>query len=233
MASVKRPAPRRTSSAQVDIGRILHHWRDVVPNDRMAHLVKDPMRALVRALQMRLAEHDVSFGHWTFLRILWESDGLTQRELSREAGVMEPTTFAALKAMEARGYVVRPLTADLMDERFERPADFDLPAYWTEWSDHFQKSLPRYPVTLRVSPEFIPVLPRVFGEGMHSQIDRAGPPAQDGSITLTLTFESLEAACGPVLALGTGAEILSPQELRDAVLDLAAHVVALYASAAD
>src|SRR5438876_6397362 len=90
-----------------DTQRLLRHWRNAVPNDRMAHLVKDATRALVRALQMRLAEHDVSFGHWTFLRILWESDGLTQRELSREAGVMEPTTFAALKAMEARGYVVR------------------------------------------------------------------------------------------------------------------------------
>jgi predicted DNA-binding transcriptional regulator YafY len=120
-----------------------------------------------------------------------------------------------------------------MDDHFERPPDFDLPAYWAEWSDHFQKSLPRYPVTLRVSPEFIPVLPRVFGEGMHSQIERAGPPAEDGSITLTLTFESLEAACGQVLALGTGAEIIDPQELRDTILDLAAHIVALYARVED
>jgi DNA-binding MarR family transcriptional regulator len=78
-----------------------------VPDDRLAHLVKDATRALVRALQMRLAEHGVSFGHWTFLRILWESDGLTQRELSELAGVMEPTTFSAVKAMERLGYVVR------------------------------------------------------------------------------------------------------------------------------
>jgi MarR family transcriptional regulator, organic hydroperoxide resistance regulator len=90
-----------------DTQRLLRHWREAVPNDRMAHLVKDATRALVRSLQTRLAEHGVSFGHWTFLRILWESDGLTQSELSREAGVMEPTTFTALKAMEARGYVVR------------------------------------------------------------------------------------------------------------------------------
>jgi MarR family transcriptional regulator, organic hydroperoxide resistance regulator len=90
-----------------DTQRLLRHWREAVPNDRMAHLVKDATRALVRSLQTRLAEHGVSFGHWTFLRILWESDGLTQSELSREAGVMEPTTFTALKAMEARSYVVR------------------------------------------------------------------------------------------------------------------------------
>ena len=86
---------------------ILRHWREAVPDDRLAHLVKDATRALVRALQMRLAEHRVSFGHWTFLRILWEGDGLTQRELSDEAGVMEPTTFSALKAMERLGYIRR------------------------------------------------------------------------------------------------------------------------------
>ena len=91
---------------------MLRHWHDAVPNDRLAHLVKDAARAMVRALQMRLAEHSVTFGHWTFLRILWETDGLTQKELSVQAGVMEPTTFAAVKAMEALGYVQRQQTPD-------------------------------------------------------------------------------------------------------------------------
>ena len=94
---------RAPSSTQT----ILRHWREAVPDDRLAHLVKDATRALVRALQMRLAAHGVSFGHWTFLRILWEGDGLTQRELSERAGVMEPTTFSALKAMERFGYIRR------------------------------------------------------------------------------------------------------------------------------
>ena len=61
----------------------------------------------MRELQGRLAVHGVSFGHWTFLRILWERDGLTQRELSDEAGVMESSTHAAIKAMEEMGYVKR------------------------------------------------------------------------------------------------------------------------------
>ena len=52
-------------------------------------------------------EHSVSFGHWAFLRILWERDGLNQRELSDQAGVMEPTTFSAIQAMEKLGYVTR------------------------------------------------------------------------------------------------------------------------------
>ncbi|MGD9921703.1 MAG: MarR family winged helix-turn-helix transcriptional regulator [Pseudorhodoplanes sp.] len=86
---------------------ILKHWREAVPDDRLAHLVKDATRALLRALQMRLTAHGVSLGHWTFLRILWEKDGLTQRELSEEAGLMEPTTFSALNAMERLGYIAR------------------------------------------------------------------------------------------------------------------------------
>src|SRR6476619_7482226 len=86
---------------------ILRHWQEAVPDDRLAHLVKDATRALVRALQMRLAAHAVSFGHWSFLRILWEGDGITQRELSEQAGVMEPTTYSALKAMERLGYIAR------------------------------------------------------------------------------------------------------------------------------
>jgi DNA-binding MarR family transcriptional regulator len=90
-----------------DTQTIIRHWREAVPNDRLAHLIRDASRAFHRALQVRLAQHGVPFGHWTFLRILWESDGLTQKELSERAGVMEPTTFTAMKAMESLGYIVR------------------------------------------------------------------------------------------------------------------------------
>lgn len=90
-----------------DTRHVLQHWRESVPNDRLAHLIRDVARAQMRALQVRLATHGVSFGHWTFLRILWIRDGLTQKELSELAGVMEPTTFSAVKAMEAMGFIER------------------------------------------------------------------------------------------------------------------------------
>jgi DNA-binding MarR family transcriptional regulator len=91
---------------------ILKHWQNAVPDDRLAHLVRDSGRAYSRALQVRLGQHDVPFGHWTFLRILWESDGLTQSELSVQAGVMEPTTFSAMKKMESLGYITRRHSAE-------------------------------------------------------------------------------------------------------------------------
>lgn len=98
-------AKRREDLPPTDI--VLRHWREAVPDDRLAHLVKDAARGATRALQMRLAEHAVAFGHWVFLRILWVRDGLTQRELSEEAGLMEPTTFSALVAMQKLGYIER------------------------------------------------------------------------------------------------------------------------------
>jgi len=97
---------KTTEAREAEIaGRVIRHWHAAVPNDRMAHLVKDATRSFLRALQTRLARHDVQMGHWAFLRILWEKDGITKRELSVEAGVMEPTTFVALRAMESLGYV--------------------------------------------------------------------------------------------------------------------------------
>lgn len=108
---VRLPKPPSTHEAEV-AARVLRRWHEAVPNDRVAHLVKDATRGFLRALQLRLAEHDVQLGHWTFLRILWERDGITKRELSSEAGVMEPTTFVALRSMETLGYVTLERRSD-------------------------------------------------------------------------------------------------------------------------
>ena len=85
--------------------KVLSHWSVAVPEDRMAHLVKDANKAFLRRLQISLAQFDVPLGHWLYLRILWHKEGLTKRELSVEAGVMEPTTFVALKGMEEAGLI--------------------------------------------------------------------------------------------------------------------------------
>jgi DNA-binding MarR family transcriptional regulator len=80
---------------------------DVDLSDRLAHLVKDAGKLLARALHSRLNEHSIAYGHWTFLRILWQHNGISQTRLSELAGVMTPSTFAAVRAMERLGYVVR------------------------------------------------------------------------------------------------------------------------------
>jgi DNA-binding MarR family transcriptional regulator len=108
-----RPMSTLTAAREAEISkRLLKHWHEAVPNDRMAHMVKDAARSFLRSLQARLGSEGVSLGHWTFLRILWEQDGLTQRELSQDAGVMEPTTVVALRAMEELGYITRERLPD-------------------------------------------------------------------------------------------------------------------------
>lgn len=73
----------------------------------LSYAVRDLHRAFSRALQARIVTHGVSMGQWFFLRVLWEEDGLTQRELSQRVGMMEPTTVTALNTMESRGLVDR------------------------------------------------------------------------------------------------------------------------------
>lgn len=73
----------------------------------IGYVLRDTYRGFSRALQSKIAPHGVSIGQWYFLRVLWEEDGLTQRELSQRVGMMEPTTVTALNGMEKRGYVKR------------------------------------------------------------------------------------------------------------------------------
>lgn len=82
-------------------------WREVLHEERITHLIKTAFRCTSGALQRRLKQQDVLYGHWTFLRILWQTDGLTQRQLSEQADVTEPSTVTALQAMEKLGYITR------------------------------------------------------------------------------------------------------------------------------
>ncbi len=73
----------------------------------VGYLLRDTYRAFTKVLQARISAHGVTIGQWYFLRVLWDEDGLTQRELSLRVGMMEPTTVTALNGMEKRGYVRR------------------------------------------------------------------------------------------------------------------------------
>jgi len=73
----------------------------------IGHQVRWTHRALQRALEAHIRPYGVTLGMWYFLRVLWEEDGLNQRELSERAGTAEPTTVTALHAMERRGLVTR------------------------------------------------------------------------------------------------------------------------------
>jgi len=80
---------------------------DLPPRLSSGYLVRDAHRAFQRLLERRIAPYGVTRGQWYFLRVLWNNDGLSQRELSARVGMMEPTTVIALRSMEKSGLVTR------------------------------------------------------------------------------------------------------------------------------
>jgi len=77
------------------------------PEDTVGFLLWDANRAMNREFSDRIDQYGVTLGLWPFLRALWESDGLTQRELSEKVRMKGPTTVAALNKLEDKGLVRR------------------------------------------------------------------------------------------------------------------------------
>jgi len=85
---------------------------DFPPRLSSGYLVRDAHRAFQRLLERRIAPYGVTRGQWYFLRVLWTTDGLSQRELSARVGMMEPTTVIALRSMEKAGLIRRVRNGD-------------------------------------------------------------------------------------------------------------------------
>ncbi|MGZ4730036.1 MAG: WCX domain-containing protein, partial [Acidimicrobiales bacterium] len=105
-----------------------------------------------------------------------------------------------------------------LEDRFERPAGFDLAAAWAETSEAFDRSLLRLPVRLRLSPEAQRRLPAtVPSAATVDALAQSGEPDADGWRTVDLWVESESVAHGQLLALGAGFEVIEPLGLRRSV----------------
>ncbi len=124
--------------------------------------------------------------------------------------------------------VSRVRDAEMLDEHFERPKDFNLAVYWERQCAEFEANMPSYTVEARVAPDCVPFLPTFLGEWVRSLIDNAPPPDAEGWIILSLTFESFDVARANMLAMGTGVEVLDPSELRHSVVGAARSIAAFY-----
>ena len=114
-------------------------------------------------------------------------------------------------------------------EHFERPAGFDLPAFWQGWCAEYEQRQQVFQARLRISPGMLPYLPLFFGRRVLDEGAYAGAPDAQGWVTLVLPFENLEAARERVLSLGSAVEVLEPEALRCSVIDVAQQIVSFYA----
>jgi len=167
------------------------------------------------------------------LRLVYRrADGNWVKRLADPYGLVAKTSVWYLVAGVMRGVfayrVSRIQEAELTESTFERPTDFDLPAFWSNWCARFEASHDQYEVTLRLSPPGIPLLIQMFGEGIHTLVEQSGGIDDQGCCTLTLTFESADEACRKLLGLGTAIQIVTPPELRNQMCDTARQLVAFY-----
>ncbi|MFI8303682.1 helix-turn-helix transcriptional regulator [Streptomyces sp. NPDC085927] len=113
---------------------------------------------------------------------------------------------------------------------FDRPAGFDLAAYWAESSRRMEAALRQGTARLRLSPRGQKLLPMQFGAAGVRALREAGPPDGEGWVEVELSVESEAVATGDLLRLGTEAEVLGPPGLRQAVAGAVAVLAERYAA---
>ncbi|MFF4985985.1 helix-turn-helix transcriptional regulator [Streptosporangium saharense] len=125
--------------------------------------------------------------------------------------------------------VSRIVTAEILDGRFERPAGFDLSAFWESYSAEFRARMHTGHALVRVAPEAMKMLRYAVGaELVDTALAGAEPPDERGWTTLRLPTESTRHAHWLLLRMGADLEVLEPPELREMMTETAAGLRDLY-----
>lgn len=77
------------------------------PMHSIGYLARVNFRMFSKALEQLTLPHGVSAGQWRLLRVLWEEDNITQRELSERTGTKEATTVHAVRSLVDAGLARR------------------------------------------------------------------------------------------------------------------------------
>jgi predicted DNA-binding transcriptional regulator YafY len=125
----------------------------------------------------------------------------------------------------------RIVEAEPLPDRFERPASFDLAAFWSIAESEFEESMGRVDVTLRIHPDAVGTLSYAIGGSRVDEAVESAPRDDEGWLRLTVRLESVEWAHDDLLRLGPRAEVLDPPELRTALAATSAAMAARYRSA--
>jgi predicted DNA-binding transcriptional regulator YafY len=131
-------------------------------------------------------------------------------------------TYRASRVIEAR----------LTDEHVDRPAGFDLAAYWTESSAAYERDAPTVEVVVRIAADQAWRIADVYGRATLEAAERLEEPDPDGWLRLRLRVSWPDEVATRMLAVGPSLEVLEPADVRERVIAIAGRVVARYRESA-
>ena len=169
-------------------------------------------------------------------RGVWEDRRLALRYRQRDGGVVRRTVdplglvhktgtwyLVATHRHSSRVYRVdRVRLATLLRQPAQRPAEFDLSAFWSSWEQSYARTLPRFSVKVRLGPAAMRHRDALGALAPRAVSDES--TGVDGWTTQTLLFDSDGVAQAALLALAPQIEVLAPHTLREDVARVAVAV---------
>jgi predicted DNA-binding transcriptional regulator YafY len=130
---------------------------------------------------------------------------------------------------QARTYkAARILDLQVLEGRFERPADFDLEAFWRGATRRVEAELNPHRARVRISAWGVQMLGAFTSPYVRSQTRFEGEPDASGWRVASLPVGPVRRACVELLRFGTELEVLEPAELRSKMAELSSGLCALY-----
>ncbi len=118
-------------------------------------------------------------------------------------------------------------------ERFERPEDFDLAAYWAESIVAYEREREAYVAVFRCRPADLEAIRGVIGMRLMGRSTREPDPADPRYVRLSVPFDWEDQAETVAFGLARFVDVVGPADLRARVLDAARAVLARYAGMSD
>lgn len=85
---------------------------DFPASESIGLLMRIALFGLRASFKAELAKHRVPWSAWHYFRVLYEHDGISQRELTERVGAMQPNTVSVLQTMVKAGWVTIARGAD-------------------------------------------------------------------------------------------------------------------------
>ena len=176
----------------------------------------------------------ISDAVWSSSRIAIDyarGDGAVRRVLEPLGVVLKAGIWYVVARVgdQIRTYrVSRVVATEPTDERFERPADFDLAAYWAESAAAFERDVPRVEVVVRVHPDAMEALHTAVGGTVIRAAEPIPDDDPDGWTRLRIRLDYPDEAAGVLLRAGPLIDVVSPPEIRAEVAATARAVAARY-----